>query len=120
MDNWGGPWPEDTMFFNNIFHTEEATNWHYGKATGTIFENNLYSGTHLDQPDESTGLSVDGMYREQSWSKMKRSDLERFRPNVDSPLVGMGKILANSGGVDFSGVPLPACEQPTVGAFEPK
>ena len=45
MDNWGGPWPVDTRFTNNIFYNQEWTEYDYGKAVGTIFDNNVYYGS---------------------------------------------------------------------------
>jgi hypothetical protein len=120
MDNWGGPWPEDTRFYNNIFHAEESTSWRYGETTGTVFDNNLYSGTHRLRPDDPNGIVLDAAYVEQAWRDMKREDLERFRPDSDSPFVGAGRIVPNSGGVDFSDASLPEEGRPTIGAFEPR
>jgi len=126
MDNWGGPWPEETRIWNNVFHTEETTSWRYGEATGTVFANNFYSGTHQDRPDDPTGVVLDPAHIEQAWNELKQSDLERnrrdlerFRPAPGSPLIGAGRIVPDSGGVDFSGDPLPDDGRPTIGAFEP-
>lgn len=56
MDNWGGPWPDNTYFANNIFCVEGTCDWKWGKATKTVFANNLYAGTHEKAPEDATGI----------------------------------------------------------------
>ncbi|MCG9972546.1 hypothetical protein [Christiangramia crocea] len=45
MDNWGGPWPKNTLVKNNIFYVgNEAFEFKFGKDKKTRFENNVYYG----------------------------------------------------------------------------
>lgn len=53
MDNWGGPWPEDTIFKNNIFVSDGHTSqFIYGEDKNTQFENNVYYGTFKNLPKD--------------------------------------------------------------------
>lgn len=42
MDDWGGPWPINTTFKNNIFFSEGNSSFSFGKDQNTIFNNNVY------------------------------------------------------------------------------
>jgi hypothetical protein len=52
MDNWGGPWPVNTWFANNVFYAEDTVQYDFGNAINTVFENNLYYGDHRDSPSD--------------------------------------------------------------------
>lgn len=41
MDNWGGPWPNKTFFFKNIFSLNEVGEMKYGKDKETLAKENI-------------------------------------------------------------------------------
>jgi hypothetical protein len=50
MDNWGGPFPVDTLFANNIFYVEDQATFLFGKDKKTVFKNNLFYGKYKKLP----------------------------------------------------------------------
>jgi hypothetical protein len=118
MDNWGGPWPEDTVFWNNIFYTEEWTSYENGKATGTKFERNLYFGEHRNRPERANAILADPKFIGSEPGATGRDSLKRFRLAPDSPCLGGGRVVTGSGNVDFFGTPLPENRRPSIGPIE--
>ena len=101
MDNWGGPWPSQTLFANNIFYTEEQTSYDLGKANHTVFQNNLYFGAHQHRPDDPQAILADPCF-------LDRGDLpgQRFQLLPTSPCIGTGRILPDRGDFDYAGTRL--------------
>ena len=55
VDNWGGPWPDDVFFANNIFYNiDDAHSYRFDLASGTNFRfiNNLYHGNFAKLPED--------------------------------------------------------------------
>jgi hypothetical protein len=119
MDNWGGPWPQNTDFWNNIFYTEEQTSYEYGEATGTVFDGNLYFGAHRNRPEDRRGILADPMFVGSDRLTPGRGGLTRFRLTPDSPCIGNGRKVSESGGLDFFGGSLPNDRGPSIGPIEP-
>jgi len=118
MNNWGGPWPEDTWFANNIFYTEEWATYDYGQALNTVFENNLYWGEHRNAPADARAIREDPQLLHPPVIPAGLQALLGCRLRPGSPGIGAGVRIENSGGRDFLGVPLPPDRPPSVGAFE--
>lgn len=71
MSNWEG-WPKDTTFTGNVFRIDGVGRYAHesgrhedgtfdvkpgmGPATGTVFEGNVYLGTHQDRPEDKKAL----------------------------------------------------------------
>jgi len=118
MDNWGGPWPEDTWFANNIFYTEEWTTYDYGQAIRTVFENNLYWGEHRNAPPDPSAIREDPLFLRPGLPSAGIQALLGLRLRAGSPCIGRGLRIQNNGGRDFLGHPLPRSRPPSIGAFE--
>ncbi|MBD0401735.1 right-handed parallel beta-helix repeat-containing protein [Flammeovirga sp. EKP202] len=81
MDNWGGPWPINTQFFNNVFYTTNATKVKYGKDINTFFNNNFLYG--IEDPDlqkrndliidENVSYILDKISSDEDSNKFKRA-----------------------------------------------
>ena len=57
MDNWGGPWPENTLFKNNIFYgKEQFWQFKFGEDINTTFDTNLYFGQFKDVPKDENAI----------------------------------------------------------------
>nr|WP_294897997.1 right-handed parallel beta-helix repeat-containing protein [uncultured Pedobacter sp.] len=52
MDNWGGPWPLETSFANNIFITKDTANFDLGKSRDTKFTHNVFNGCFKNMPED--------------------------------------------------------------------
>ncbi len=118
MDNWGGPWPEETWFANNIFYTEEWTQYDYGQATRTVFENNLYWGEHREAPSDPSAVSEDPLFVQPGLPASGIQALLGLRLRPGSPCIGRGVPIPDNGGRDFLGHLLPRGRPPSIGAFE--
>ncbi len=118
MDNWGGPWPENTAFWNNIFYAEEPTSYDDGEATGTVFDSNLYFHTHQNRPQDRRAIMEAPRFVGLEPLTRGAEKLKQFRLSPESPCIGRGKVVPGSGGVDFFGRPLPMDRAPSIGPIE--
>jgi hypothetical protein len=118
MDNWGGPWPEDTWFANNIFFAEGAAGYDYGQANNTVFENNLYWGVHNNVPDDPKAVRKDPLFVDPGEPQAGMEALLGYRPRAGSPCIGAGLIIPGNGGRDMAGARLAMGKPPSIGAFE--
>ena len=116
MDNWGGPWPEDTWFANNIFYAEGETNYDWGESKNHRFENNLFYGIHNNGPDDSNAILEDPLFVSPESAGAGWETLKGFMLTKDSPCIGRG--LPISPGHDFWGHILPERLPVSVGAHE--
>jgi hypothetical protein len=118
MDNWGGPWPIDTWFANNLFVTEDWTTYDYGEAVNTIFLNNLYWGEHRDAPDDASAIHADPMFVTPGLIPAGIQAVLGYRLKSGSPAKGAGLKIPDIGGHDFLGRPVPADGAPSIGPLE--
>ena len=118
MDNWGGPWPIDSRFTNNIFVTEEWTDYDYGQAVGTVFENNLYYGEHRNPPNDAGAIRDNPGFVNPGLVPAGIQALLGYRLKEGSPCIGAGVRIEDNGGRDFLGYPLPRNRPPSIGAME--
>lgn len=121
MDNWGGPWPDSTIFSNNIFYTKDDTSYDFGQATGTVFENNLYFGEHRNRPTDAHAVLADPRSVGGNAIGSARDSLVRFRLSANSPCIGTGRIVLEEREeemVDFVGVYIQPGKPPAIGPFE--
>ena len=108
MDNWGGPWPEDTVFANNIFYVEDAASFQFGKDKRTVFRNNVYYGKIDHRPDDSAPCVQNPMFRQRPNAAPEGFEaLKAFMLQKDSPCIGAGLPIPDNGGRDFFGNPVP-------------
>ena len=109
FDNWGGEWPFKTYFYNNIFYVDGTVSYVWGDAKQVIFEGNVFYGSHIDPPDDryavtddpklaNPGLAPSGIY----------SLYDHYRLLPDSPCINSGVEVADCGGIDLWGNPVPA------------
>ena len=130
MDNWGGKWPFNTQFINNVFYVEDETRYTFGQDERTVFANNLYYGKHKGLLKDEKGLFADPKFAEpimmpgQRWTVEGRrtfledSWIKRFGLAAESPAAGKAVMVADSGDTDLLGRPLPT-EKRSLGAIEP-
>lgn len=117
MDNWGGPWPINTTFTNNIFYTEDSTCYFMGKAVNTLFQNNLYWGTHKESPEDSHAIRKNPLFASVGQTQSEISPLS-LHLTKESPCINAGTEIKNSGGLDFTKNSIPSRPNPTLGAIE--
>ncbi|AQQ09247.1 hypothetical protein L21SP3_01049 [Sedimentisphaera cyanobacteriorum] len=115
MDNWGGPYPENTLFANNIFYVEGKADFIMAGSRKTRFMNNLYSGEFEDRPKDSKAITdkprFKGSFTDENglWNPMG------FQLAPDSPGADAGMYISGNGGKNYKGKKL---DYPiNVGAF---
>jgi len=114
MDNWGGPWPEDTLFANNIFYVEGQTRCDWGGSIGHSFSNNLFFGTFVSRPNDPSGISADPKFAGPLFGGDGFEGLTAYQLKPDSPCIDAG--IPVGGTADFWGNPLSS--RPDIGVYE--
>lgn len=120
MDNWGGPWPEDTWFANNIIHTEVPADIFWGESRKNRMSNNLIQGTieHLIDQQEN-------VFKEPGWKNPggvtdDYHSLENLKLKAGSPCINAGVSVATAVIEDFFGNKVSPDDQPDIGIHEYK
>ena len=117
LDNWGGPWPEDTWFANNICYVEGEARYDWGESKNHVFEHNLFFGIHTDGPPDAHAILGDPLFVSPG-SAAGFEALKGFLLREGSPAIRAGIPISNNGGRDIFGVPIPSFAPPTIGAHE--
>jgi len=118
MDNWGGPWPVNTTYSNNIFYVEDRITYDYGKAENTLFTHNLYFGKHINCPNDAAALYDDPLFIDFTRTNSRDHALTGFRLKQESPCIAAGTKVKDNGARDFSGAELLSDKRPSLGALE--
>ncbi|HML75119.1 MAG TPA: right-handed parallel beta-helix repeat-containing protein [Anaerohalosphaeraceae bacterium] len=116
MDNWGGPWPEQTWFANNIFYVQDRAGYQFGKDIKTVFVNNLYFGNQDNRPPDEKAIVAEPCFESSDFlavperagidpEKGFKEDpyLAKLRLKQGSPGAGQGKQIPDNGGRDILG-----------------
>ncbi|MBK1875861.1 right-handed parallel beta-helix repeat-containing protein [Pelagicoccus mobilis] len=90
FNNWGGPWPKDTLFANNIFIAEDSVGFHSEEDEGTVYTNNCYFGTFERLPDDEAAILEDPALADASARGDGFEILKAFMLRSDSPCIEAG------------------------------
>lgn len=102
------------FYWNNVFVSRKQPV--IGEHSKSVFENNLYrmiDNKSVVFEDDSLAIFADPKLIIPNFSGFSFEDptnlknLDLFKPQSDSPLIGKGKLIPNNGGFDFGGNPLP-------------
>ncbi len=116
MDNWGGPWPENTFFANNIFYVEERADFYFKGDKNTTFKSNCFYGKFENLPGDPAAIFEDPQFVNVAARGAGFDVLKNFMLTKSSPLIEKGIFIENNGGKDLFGTKLG--EQITIGASE--
>src|SRR5262249_40215376 len=107
-----------TRFFNNIFYVDGRATYDWGKSRDTVFENNIFCGTHADPPPDPRGAMRCPPLNKPGGGDdgFDSLDAYRFREGSEAP---RGRVVENNGGRDFFGTAVAADKSPAIGAAEP-
>ena len=103
MDNWGGPWPENTLFANNIFYVEEKADFFFDGDEGTEFTNNCFYGNLENLPDDPAAIFEDPQFADVSARGDGFEVLKNFMLQKTSPCKDARIDIENNGGQDLFG-----------------
>ncbi len=117
--NWGG-WAKDTMYTNNLIVNLGSGGYNFGSSTGNVFDNNLFYGNHPASvlAMDANKIVADPMLAAPGTGRIGRDTLAGYQLLEGSPAIGAGKPIANNGGFDFFGNPVPSDAAPNIGAYE--
>ena len=103
MDNWGGPWPQDTWFANNIFYVNEKADFSFDGDAGTKFKNNCFYGDFENLPNDPAAIFEDPQFVNAAARGNGFEVLKNFMLTKSSPLKDKGISIQNNGGKDLFG-----------------
>jgi hypothetical protein len=129
IDNWGGAYPHDVYFRNNIFYLTAAGAWEqWDSITGAkVFDYNIVYGAHTaGEPTGSYNLTSDpllvgpgtGTTGSFTGGVLSFGTVDGYQLQTGSPAFGAGTIITGNGGRDYWGNPVPAGVVPTIGAYQ--
>ena len=133
FNNWGGKYPINTYFYNNIFYTEGKFHYAYAskrlpegrhehspgfaESTNVVFSNNVYYGNHIKPPKDANAITVDPMLVSPGGGGDGLNSLDGYKLKAGSPCIDAGKSIAESGVLDFWGNKIKAVN-PSIGVHE--
>jgi hypothetical protein len=103
MDNWGGPWPENTIFKNNIFYSLDSAQFAFGQDTGTAFSHNVFYGIFKNLPEDKNALFENPMFETITKTSSGLDSLSVFRLKPASPCIDSGTPANTHSIKDFFG-----------------
>ncbi len=103
MDNWGGPWPENTLFANNIFYVEEKADFHFKEDRNTKFSNNCFYGKFENMPEDPAAIFEDPEFMNVAARGDGFEVLRNFMLQKSTPCLGKGISVENDGKKDMFG-----------------
>ncbi|NQU54566.1 MAG: right-handed parallel beta-helix repeat-containing protein [Bacteroidetes bacterium] len=103
MDNWGGPWPENTSLSNNLFYVNEKADFSFEKDKNTSFTNNCFYGEFENLPEDSAAIFDDPLFVDVTARGAGFEVLKDFMLTKFSPLKDKGISIKNNGGKDLFG-----------------
>ncbi len=116
MNDWGGTWPVDTFFANNIIYVEDEASFDWGKSTTHKFDNNVFYGKFTNLPEDKFVIRDDPDFVDPWSAKPGRKNLDGFKLKPSSPCINTGRVMAENVR-DFSGNKI-TDGKPDRGAFE--
>lgn len=116
--DWSGGKAKDSRFTNNLFIVEKGgrATYQLNPSSGNVFDSNLFAGRHENLPD-GCYISPAPAFAGPLKPAPGFDSLKAFRP-VDGATFPRGRIIANNGGRDFFGNPVPTDRPPAIGAAE--
>ncbi len=116
MDNWGGPFPQDTFFANNIIVADQKHDFVWKESSENNFINNLYSGEFENLPDDQKAILSDPKFVDAVKKINGKWNLDAFKLAPDSPCIDAGTKVTNNEGKDYTGKPVG--DKINIGPFE--
>lgn len=109
--NWGGPWPSDTRFLNNLFYAAGHAGFSMGGMAGTVFNHNDFWGHFTGLPTDAHALHINPKLTDPG-----SLTPAAYRPLPGSPLLHAGVAARDLGLHGFGGGPV--THPPAIGAFQ--
>jgi hypothetical protein len=116
--NWGHRWPDNTQICNNIFDVDGRVTFQEGGMTNTVIEGNDWWGNIPTPPFGSNGIFISPQLLDPGNGRTSLHSLSGYSLKIFSPCRNAGISIANNGGRDFWGNPVPNDGPPSIGASQ--
>jgi len=105
-----GGFADKTSFTNNIiYNAGTGASYAFGAATNVSFDSNCFFGGHpAGEPADPNKISTDPLFASAGTGGLGRSTLAGYLLRSASPCAASGAVIADNGGRDFFGNPLPS------------
>lgn len=114
---WDGGNAEGTRFYNNLFHVAGRAIYDWGKARDTIFEHNVFCGTHVQPPTDAPGTTNCPPLAGPGTGGNGFDSLAGYQLKYGTEFPP-GRVVRDNGGRDFFGQPVSTNKPPRIGASE--
>jgi hypothetical protein len=81
MDNWGGPWPINTLFENNQFYFEDEIAIKHKDVKSFVFKNNYLSMPINSIKNNENNISTDHKFDLKALKRMALNKLKEYKDN---------------------------------------
>jgi hypothetical protein len=116
--NWGGKWPDEDTFLNNIFYADRSAEDAMGSSTNITIGNNVFYGKFNNLPQTSNTQTADPLLKSPGSGTDGISSLDGYKLQKQSPCKSGGVIVPDNGGRDFFDKRVPSNRPPTMGASQ--
>lgn len=113
--NWGGRWPVNTYFRNNIFYVDGRVDYDLGKSVNTVFENNVFYGNHAGRPAGKNTITSDPGLADAGSGSHGGESIKGYNLVPGSVCIEGGIEIADNGGKDFWGNLIHPEKKPDIG-----
>lgn len=118
LNNQGG-FPDGTSVKNNIFYNLGSGVYALGNSTNTTFDSNVFYGNHpASEPADPNKLTSDPMLVNPGSGGVGRHSTGGYQLLKGSPAIDSGTTIADHGGQDYWGNPVPHHLGTDRGAYE--
>ena len=115
--NWDG-YADNTQFYNNILYVDGRVTYDMGQSTNNIFEGNVFYGDHVDPPYDPYAITDDPMLVAPGTGGWGLDSVSGYQLQSGSPCINSGVEVADNGGLDYWGNPVPTGGVTDRGAHE--
>ena len=105
--SWYG-YADGTHCYNNIFYNLGTGDYYFEASTNNVFDYNVFYGNHPSgEPADAHKLTSDPMLAAPGGAGIGRETCDAYHLLPDSPCIDSGMEVADNGGLDFFGNPVP-------------
>ncbi len=117
FSTWDDGSARDTFFYNNIFYVDGRVTYDFGKSLNTVFANNIFYGAHQNPPTDAFAITNRPALLKPGSGGAGFDSLNGYQL-CDAAACVPGRVIADNGGRDFFGHPIPTNEPPCIGAAQ--
>ena len=118
FENRSGVSPTNIYWYNNIFYVRSTGTYDMGGGTNYCDYNLFYPNHPRNEPSDAHKLTSDPLLVSPGSGGTGRTTVDGYKLQSGSPCRNAGTLVANNGGKDYWGNPVPAGSATDRGAYE--